>query len=317
MRKWAIAGMIYVSVVIFGFEAYDRWIAAEDNTIAQAGMQEMGSMKAMEVEETENTDDMGNDDSTTMEDMENMENLEHDSKESMTDSHGESESSHGHESGSSHSDGSQVNAFVFNDEKNIKIFLKDKAGNPIDDLEVNHEKILHLIIVDEQLQKYYHIHPDRTGEGEFAIGNLLPDGYYKAFVDIKPTSHSYAVEPIPFVVGTPNNDTHGHALKPDTTLTKTVDGEEVALFVSTLKAGEDVKLTFELDQTNLTPYLGATGHVVILDEYGKKFLHVHPTNDTDPVFETKFDQPGIYKIWAESQQNGKVRAFPFVIEVTE
>jgi P-type Cu+ transporter len=306
LRKWAIAGMLYITVVIFGFEAYDRWIAEEDVTEVQAGMEEMGSMDE-ENNEEENLDDM-----ESGEDMEDMESME-------VSNHGgeEAEGSHGHETGSSNSQGSQVNAFVTNDENNIKIYLKDKIGSPIDSLEINHEKIFHLIIVDEQLQKYYHVHPERTAAGEFTTENNLPDGYYKAFIDIKPTTHSYEVEPIPFVVGTPTSETHGHSLVPDTAFTKTVEGEEVTLSVSSFKAGEDVKLSFELDKTNLTPYLGAMGHVVILDEYGKEFLHVHPSNDKDTIFETKFDQPGIYKIWAEFQQNGKVRAFPYVIEITE
>jgi P-type Cu+ transporter len=294
MRKWALAGMLYVTVVILGFQVYDTYFAKEDGA---AQVQEMGNMDGQEKREaTEN-----------MNKMDAMEDTEHNSEEE--------EDEHGHERDTSHSEDSQVNAFVLNDENQIKIFLKDKAGNPIDELEVNHEKILHLIIVDEQLQKYYHIHPEQTGEGEFTIGYPLPDGYYKAFIDIKPTSLTYKVEPVPFVVGMPNNDAHGHALVPDTTFTKKVDGEQVTLQISSFKVGETVKLSFDLDQTNLTPYLGAMGHVVILDEYGKKFLHVHPSNDTEPIFETTFDTPGIYKIWAEFQQNGKVRAFPFVIEI--
>lgn len=298
MRKWAIAGMLYVTVVIFGFQAYDKWIADEDQ-VTQAGMGDMN--------ETGSTDH-GN---------ENTESSGH--EEASSDGHeGDgAEGSHGHESDNSHSEGSQVNAFVFNDKNHIKIFLKDKAGNPVDDLEVNHEKVFHLIIVDEQLQKYYHVHPEKTDKGEFTIANSLPDGYYKAFVDIKPKNFTYEVEPVPFVVGNPISDSHGHVLVPDTIFSKTVDGENVKLSVSTFKANETVQLSFELDQTNLTPYLGAMGHVVILDEYGKKFLHVHPTNETEPIFETKFSKPGIYKIWGEFLQNGKVRAFPFVIKVTE
>lgn len=297
MRKWAIAGLIYVTVVIVGFQAYNKWIAKEDGAAAQ--VQDMGTMGGKEKKkESKNMDTMGN-----------MVNTGHSGE--ATEAGG-----HGHEGGSSHSEGSQVNAFVSNDGKNIKIFLKDKSGNPVDDLEVNHEKILHLIIVDEQLQKYYHIHPDRTGEGEFTITYPLPVGYYKAYIDIKPKSYAYAVEPVPFVVGKPTA-THGHPLVPDMNFTKTVDGEKVTLNMGSVKVGETVKLSFDLDRTNLTPYLGAMGHVVILDEYGKKFLHVHPSNDTEPIFETTFEKPGIYKIWAEFMQNGKVRAFPFVIEVKE
>ncbi|WP_066308809.1 hypothetical protein [Bacillus sp. FJAT-29814] len=305
MRKWALAGMLYVTIVIVGFQAYDKWFADEKDT-AQAGMQDMGKMN--------DTKSKGK--GENMDNMEDMDDKEHNEEATESGGHGE-EGSHGHGGDSSHGDGSQVNAFVYNDENNIKIILKDKAGNPIDNLEVNHEKILHLIMVDEQLQKYYHVHPERTAKGEFTIGNSLPAGYYKAFIDIKPTSYAYEVEPVPFVVGTPKMEGHGHALVPDTTFTKTVDGETVTMNFNSFKAGETVKLSFDLDRTNLTPYLGAMGHVVILDEYGKKFLHVHPSNETDTVFETTFDKPGIYKIWAEFQQNGKVRAFPFVIEVTE
>lgn len=294
MWKWAIAGMLYVTLVVFGFQAYDKWIAEEESVAVQANSHG-------DQEETSSA------------------HGEEETKEASGESHESEEGggSHSHEDNSSNHGGSQINAFVFNDENNIKVFLKDKSGNPVDDLVVNHEKLLHLIIVDEQLQKYYHLHPEKTGEGEFTISNSLSDGFYKAFIDIKSEQLTYEVDPVSFVVGNTNTSGHGHPLVPDTELSKEVDGEKVNLSINTLKVNEPVKLSFELDKTNLTPYLGAMGHVVILDEYGKKFLHVHPSNNEEPVFETQFDKPGIYKIWAEFQQNGKVRAFPFVVEVIE
>lgn len=232
------------------------------------------------------------------------------------ENHGEEDgSSHEHGSHSQHEDHSEVITFVQSDENEIKIFLKDKAGNPVNDLEVNHEKLLHLIIVDERLQKYYHVHPEQSGNGEFRIGNMLPEGFYKAFIDIKPKNLGFHAEPIPFVVGTPSGSTNNEELKPDNTLTQHIDGETVTLNMSSFDVNKPVTLAFDLDKTNLTPYLGAMGHVVILDETAQKFLHVHPANHEDPVFETEFKQPGIYKIWAEFKQHGKVRAFPFVVEI--
>ncbi|MED4785167.1 hypothetical protein [Brevibacillus choshinensis] len=74
-------------------------------------------------------------------------------------------------------------------------------------------------------------------------------------------------------------------------------------------------VTFDLVKTNLTPYLGALGHVVILDESAQQYLHVHPAHQEEAIFETQFEQPGLYKIWAEFKQNGKVRAFPFVVQI--
>jgi len=146
--------MLYVTVVILSFQAYNKWIAKEENTVVEAGMQEMGNMEGKENKETDRMNDMS---------------------EMESDNHGK-EDSHGHEEDSSSHEGSQVNAFIYNDQNNIKIYLKDKTGNPVDKLEVSHEKIFHLVIVDEQLQKYYHLHPERTGEGEFTIANSLPEG---------------------------------------------------------------------------------------------------------------------------------------------
>ncbi|NGQ96732.1 hypothetical protein G3578_16325 [Brevibacillus sp. SYP-B805] len=224
-------------------------------------------------------------------------------------------SSHEHGSDSQHEGSSEVSAFVQADKDELKIFLKDKAGNPVDELAVNHEKLLHLIIVDETLQKYYHLHPEQTGKGEFHIANPLPAGFYKAFIDIKPKNLAYHAAPVPFVVGHPSAAANHQPLQPDTALIQQVDGETVTLHMSSFQTNQPVTLSFDLDQTNLTPYLGAMGHVVILDEYAQNYLHVHPANDHEPVFETQFNQPGIYKIWAEFQQNGKVRAFPFVVEI--
>lgn len=231
--------------------------------------------------------------------------------------HGEAdESSHEHEAQHSSHDGpNEVVTSVQADKEEIRIFLKDTAGNPVNELEVNHEKLLHFIVVDENLQKYVHVHPEQTDHGKFVIANMLPEGAYKAYIDMKPKNLNYHVEPISFVVGSPSGLMKKDTLKPDKQLTQQIDGETVSLKLSSNDTNKPVTLAFDLDKTNLSPYLGAIGHVVILDESGQKFLHVHPTNESEAVFETQFQQPGLYKIWAEFKQNGKVRAFPFVVEI--
>lgn len=171
-----------------------------------------------------------------------------------------------------------------------------------------------MILVDESLQEYYHVHPEQTDTGEFRASHSLKEGSYKAFVDIKPKHLAYHVTPVPFKIGNPEGSAH-HGLLPDSKLTQQIEGETVRLLMSSFQANETVKLNFDVDQTNLTPYLGAMGHVVILDEKAQSFLHVHPSDEKQPIFETKFSQPGIYNIWAEFKQNGKVRSFPFVVEI--
>lgn len=284
--KWVIASFLYAALVIGGFSAYEEFIVDDKPSISAANHpsdQNLGLSK-------------------------------HGDLENHAENNG---SSHQHGSETAHTETSGVNAFVQSNSGEIRVFLKDKAGNPVHELEVNHEKLLHLIIVDDHLQKYYHVHPDQTGEGEFRIEYDLPDGFYKAFIDIKPKNLSYQVTPVPIIVGNPSGVTHTHneGLKVDNQLTRHVYGETVKLTMSSALAHQPVKLTFDLDQTHLTPYLGAMGHVVILDEMAQEFLHVHPANREEPVFETQFEHPGIYKIWAEFKQNGKVRAFPFIVEI--
>jgi hypothetical protein len=197
----------------------------------------------------------------------------------------------------------------------IHIALKDKEGKEVEELEVNHEKLMHLIIVNDDLQQYNHLHPEKKGNAVFTVQHELTNGNYKAFIDIKPKDKNYEVQPLPIEVGT--GDAHGEheSLKPDTAFTKTVNGNTVSMSPDTFKSNEEIVLDFKLKNVKPEPYLGALGHVVILDESGDKYVHVHPESETDTKFTTKFDQPGIYKIWGEFKIKGKVNIFPFVVEV--
>ncbi|MGD8189473.1 hypothetical protein ACQCN2_05650 [Brevibacillus ginsengisoli] len=277
--KWVIAALLYVAVVIGGFQVYDQYFA-DKTQIASA--------------------------------------MKHEGNQAPGHSEGShEESGHDHQNASGHEGTSEVTTFVQSNGNEIKIFLKDKTGNPVNDLVVNHEKLLHFIIVDDHLNKFYHVHPEQIGQGEFRVQSNLPEGFYKAFIDIKPKNLAYHVVPVPFVVGNPSGltDSHHDKLKPDNQLFQTIDGETVKLKLSSTQANQPITLMFDLDKTKLSPYLGAMGHVVILDENAQTFLHVHPANDQETIFETEFKQAGIYKIWAEFKQDGKVRAFPFVVEI--
>lgn len=243
-------------------------------------------------------------------DSNNNEHRENHLQETNTSEHGEH---HGDENSVEHE--SQVKADVAYEHDSLVVKLIDQQGNLFDDLQVNHEKLLHLIIVDEHLDYFDHVHPEKASSGTFKLNKDLPEGTYKAFVDIKPNNLLYQVEPINFTVGDKESDHSHQDLQPDQTLTKKVDGYVVTLKMNAQKVNETISLSFELDQTDLQPYLGAMGHIVILNEEATDYIHVHPANDNEPIFETQFEQAGTYKIWAEFKQNGVVRAFPFVVEI--
>ncbi|GAB2687651.1 hypothetical protein GCM10027018_07830 [Paenibacillus thermoaerophilus] len=115
-------------------------------------------------------------------------------------------------------------------------------------------------------------------------------------------------------------------LEPDHAHSKVVDGVEVTLVNDHPEAGKDFELNFRLTDaktkeaiTDLEPYLGAVGHVVILSENTEQYLHVHPIDEKaqgpEAKFATTFPNNGLYKIWAQFQRDGKVLTVPFVVEV--
>ena len=210
-------------------------------------------------------------------------------------------------------------------ETEMTIQILDKDGKTVDDFELNHEKKMHLILVSQDLFYYKHIHPTYQGKGLFTIRTALPaGGNYKLFADFKPSGQAQIVKSHEIKAGGEAAPTI--ALQPDSKLTATVNGIEISLAADHLMAGMDLDLTYTFKDAatkapiaNLQPYLGAVGHVVILDEKADQYLHVHPVDEKssgpEAKFKTSFPKSGIYKIWGEFQRDGQVITVPFVVKV--
>ncbi|GIN21464.1 hypothetical protein [Siminovitchia fordii] len=196
----------------------------------------------------------------------------------------------------------------------ITIELKDKNGH-VPELEVSHEKYMHLIIVSSDLKEYHHLHPEKKSEGFYQVPIRLADHSYKVFVDIKPKNLEYFPKPIELHVGETHKQHQDNNLVVDTEFIKTVNGQPVELKATSLVVNKEVTFDFDIKDAKPEPYLGALGHVVILDEDGEQFIHVHPVSDNQTVFQTQFNKRGIYKLWAEFKFGERVNVYPFVIEV--
>lgn len=282
MKKWILSAVTYLIIVIFAYIIYDSYAVNIES-------------KQMHKEEHKESENSATEDHGT---------------------HGNALSKESDEQHEHQNEENQINVQVQEANEEIIITLKDLSGNPLNDLEINHEKVMHLIVVDEDLDQYYHLHPEEIGAGQFKVKSQLNEGNYKAFVDIKSENLAYDVNPVPFEVGNPSTVEHNHAsLEVDKNLEKVINENSVTLTTTNLVVSEPVTLTFDVHGAELEPYLGAMGHVVILDEKAEEYLHVHPPNEQETVFETEFPHAGIYKIWAEFQVNGEVTAYPFVVEV--
>ncbi|MDF2958500.1 MAG: hypothetical protein K0S39_235 [Paenibacillus sp.] len=207
----------------------------------------------------------------------------------------------------------------------LKIQVQNKEGKLIENFDINHEKKLHLIVVNKDLSYFNHIHPEPKDKGMFEITTQFPaGGEYKLFADFVPTGASAMTKSE--WVKVEGEAAAAVPVKPDNSLTKSVDGKEVTLTADQFKAGKEVTLTFDIKDdatkkpiTNLQQYLGAVGHVVILTQDAEQYLHVHPMEEKatgpDAKFMTTFPKSGVYKIWGQFQHENKVFTVPFVVQV--
>ena len=250
---------------------------------------------------------------------------------------GQVQGGHGHGGSSSHgSEEGDANEAITNavwttehnkagEDTEIRIRIQNNEGRPVNEFDIEHEKLLHLIVVSKDMSYFNHIHPEYVGNGEFVITNRFPSGgTYKLIADFVPTGGTKTTRmewvTIEGTAAAPI------ALIADESHSKSVDGLDVALENDHPEAGKDFELKFKLSDaetnepvTDLEPYLGAVGHVVVLSGNTEKYLHVHPIDEDakgpEARFMTNFPHPGIYKLWAQFQREGKVITVPFVIEV--
>jgi hypothetical protein len=82
-----------------------------------------------------------------------------------------------------------------------------------------------------------------------------------------------------------------------------------------VRARADNAFVFSLQRdgrpvTDLSPWLGAMGHLVLIHEDGETFVHSHPTarldaagdptpQDGKVAFWVRFPKPGVYRLWGQ------------------
>lgn len=212
-----------------------------------------------------------------------------------------------------------------NETKELTIRITDRGGKPVNDFTINHEKLLHLIVISRDLTFFNHIHPDYRGNGTFTVPVAFPaGGDYKLFADFVPQGG--AATTIGEWMKAEGGEAPQTAIKADSEMVKTVAGKEVELALSGAKAKEDVSLTFRIRDAatkkaidNLEPYLGAVGHVVIVSSDVEQYIHVHPADEksTGPEarFIASFPNAGTYKIWGQFQHQGQLFTVPFTVDI--
>ncbi len=190
-----------------------------------------------------------------------------------------------------------------------------------------HERPFHLFIVSRDLSTFVHAHPEQRDGGSFVLDQVLAPGEYMLIADFLPSGGTPQI--VHRAIVTPGYS--GPLFKEPSKLAvtpaeQTVDGLRVRLEAASLTALRPASLRFLVSDAatgaevrDLEPYLGAAGHLLLVNGNLTSALHGHPadTQTSGPgiLFEPVLPKAGLYKLWLQFQRKGRVVTVPFVIEV--
>lgn len=225
--------------------------------------------------------------------------------------------------------------------------IVDQAGRPIENLQVNHERMVHTVLVSDDWSTFQHLHHEDFAElsaedlrtATFRFPVTLPyGGRYLVLFDYAHRDQWLQSTGELVVEGEP-----AQQAAPDTTPTTVVEAADlVATLTWEVPAQIGIESAWSLDLvdgdgddvTDLVQYLGADGHAAIVDEAVSGGVHTHawfpgvtdmapsmdmPHQYTGPYlpFHFVFEEPGPHKMWVQLQRESvdEVYVLPFVFEV--
>ena len=109
---------------------------------------------------------------------------------------------------------------------------------------------------------------------------------------------------------------------------KIVEGVRVRLEPTRLTAGREAVVRFTLADastgapvTDLEPFLGAAGHMLVVNADLTEANHAHPEDEAargpSVYFQPRMPAAGHYKLWVQFQRKGQVITVPFIVAVRE
>ncbi len=213
---------------------------------------------------------------------------------------------------------------------NLKMQVIDtKESKPQTVFDEAHTKRFHLLIASKDLNWFLHEHPVMGPDGTWSVPITFPaGGDYWIYGDVAPSGKGSRVL-ITKVSVMGDNPTWDTKLRLSTTA---VDGGlKGELMTRDIQIGKRTELMVKLtDEKTGEPagdtvkWLGAAGHMMIFHQDGLTVVHSHPAeNEANNAlvkqgmvhFSGRFPKPGLYKVYAQFDWRGAVRALGFGIEV--
>lgn len=203
--------------------------------------------------------------------------------------------------------------------------IDSKKRSLISDRELNlvHERKLHILFFDPALHEFRHEHPEYKGSAWQVKVNLPVNGNYwvwaqgeltdggeefsaSARLEVKGGAPSHSVPP---TLGNQRSGNDGNSV---VTLSQ---GRLVAKKMAMLDVSFSRK---DGSAPQITPWLGAPAHVVGVLSDGDTLIHVHPMDHGTAgrfMLHVNFPESGDYRLWVQFQDGGELRTVPLSVTV--
>jgi len=196
------------------------------------------------------------------------------------------------------------------------------------ELAVTQTRKLHLLLVDQNLEDYQHIHPEPVGDSGDWTFAFTPHagGVYHAYAQFIPSLSMREMigETLLTVKGDDIPAVHRG-------LASFKDGDYIYSLTASedpLALGTNETLTFSVQRADggkvqLQPVMGTLAHLVAFDPARIGVAHLHPSlmgNETNPThpeisFVINFPEPAHYRVWCQVKLDDRERYVPFDIQV--
>ncbi|HET7218900.1 MAG TPA: heavy metal-binding domain-containing protein [Vicinamibacterales bacterium] len=192
-----------------------------------------------------------------------------------------------------------------------------------------HERPFHLFVISRDLERFAHLHPAAAADGSFDLRDELDPGVYIFLADFVPAGGTSQL--VHRAVVTPGYSGPLFAPPPEIpplASEQVASGLRIRLDAVRLTPRRASQLVFTIADAvsgqpvvDLEPYLGAAGHLLVVNADLTAAIHGHPegaiTRGPSVTFDPMLPAPGRYKLWLQVQRRGTVITAPFVIDVRE
>jgi len=202
--------------------------------------------------------------------------------------------------------------------------VKTATKETVKDFDTAHERKFHLLIARSDFGWFLHEHPEQQPDGSWRVDLNLPSGgKYLLFADVAPIGFGSMILANSLTVSGATAPAASWALQ-NSSVADEVRGQLGA--PSGLPVGRSVPISVRLTDadgkpiTDIQPWLGAMGHLMIFSQDGLTAVHSHPADEQmvkpgEITFNARFPKAAKYRAFCQVQRGGVIKTLTFTIEV--